>query len=84
VAGFDNIGLAALGRISLTTVSQPLDELARLGIELVVGRATGAIDEGGRVRLTVPTELVVRTSTARPRSRAARSPREREPSPVAS
>lgn len=67
IAGFDDIALSALGRISLTTMSQPLGELARLGIELVVGRATGRLDAARRVRLTVPTELVVRTSTARPR-----------------
>lgn len=83
VAGFDNIGLAALGRISLTTVSQPLDELARLGIELIVGRTTGSLAAGKRVRLTVSTELVVRTSTAPPGGRGRRVSADRDRSKVA-
>ncbi|HYX86669.1 MAG TPA: LacI family DNA-binding transcriptional regulator [Gaiellales bacterium] len=68
VVGFDNVHLAGLARISLTTVSQPLDELARVGIETVVARIQGR--ENGPVRaVTLPAELVVRESTGRPRAR---------------
>jgi LacI family transcriptional regulator len=68
VVGFDNVSLAGLSRISLTTVSQPLDELARLGLERLVARIEGDAsvhDERAR-SLTVPVELVVRGSTAPP------------------
>jgi DNA-binding LacI/PurR family transcriptional regulator len=59
-----------LARISLTTVAQPLDELARLGVERLVDRIAhggGRHREDGRPRATtVPVKLVVRGSTARP------------------
>jgi LacI family transcriptional regulator len=64
LVGFDNVSLSGLARISLTTVAQPLDELARLGVERLVER----IEHGGdRHRATtVPVELVVRGSTGPP------------------
>jgi LacI family transcriptional regulator len=66
LVGFDNVSLSGLARISLTTVAQPLDELARLGVERLVHRIDG---NGGRPPgpITVPVQLVVRGSTARPR-----------------
>ena len=68
VVGFDNVTLAGLSRISLTTVAQPLDELARLGIERLVARIeAGAEHDDDRARVTtVPVELVVRGSTGPP------------------
>jgi LacI family transcriptional regulator len=73
LVGFDNVSLSGLARISLTTVAQPLDELARRGVE----RLVELIEHGGenhpgarRPRVvTVPVQLVVRGSTAPPSAR---------------
>jgi LacI family transcriptional regulator len=64
VVGFDDILVAGLARVSLTTVAQPREELAQIGIELLLER----IEDGSpgpvfRQRLLPPT-LVVRGSTA--------------------
>jgi LacI family transcriptional regulator len=67
--GFDNVSLAGLARISLTTVAQPLDELARLGVERLVERIDRSERSGRQERprvLTVPVEVVVRGSTGPP------------------
>lgn len=45
LVGFDNVTLAGLARISLTTIAQPLKDLARLGIQRLVAR----IEADGRV-----------------------------------
>jgi LacI family transcriptional regulator len=68
IVGFDNVSLAGLARISLTTVAQPLDELARLAVEQLVARIESAdAAASGRPRaITVRAELVVRGSTAPP------------------
>ena len=63
VVGFDNVQLAGLARISLTTVAQPLDDLARLGVDMLASRLEGRL-RGGPRHVTVPTTLVVRGSTA--------------------
>lgn len=65
VVGFDNVSLAGLGRISLTTVAQPLEELARLGIETLVARIDGDLADEP-VHLTRELSLVVRRSTGPP------------------
>ena len=64
VVGFDDIRVAGLSRISLTTVAQPREELARVGIELLLARIE---NPSGRPRqhLLAPS-LVVRGSTAPP------------------
>jgi LacI family transcriptional regulator len=67
--GFDNVSLAGLARISLTTVAQPLDELARLGVERLVERIERRERSGHEQpprMITVPVELVVRGSTGPP------------------
>jgi DNA-binding LacI/PurR family transcriptional regulator len=69
--GFDNVTLSGLARISLTTVAQPLDELARLGLEHLVDRIEREHGDSPRHATrprvtTVPVELVVRGSTAPP------------------
>jgi LacI family transcriptional regulator len=51
---------------ALTTVRQPIGELAALAVRTVLDRAGGAEYPPGRIEL--PTELVVRGSTARLRS----------------
>lgn len=67
LVGFDNVSLAGLARISLTTIAQPLEDLARLGVERLVER----IERDGRLPaaqqkphvVTVPVSLVVRGSS---------------------
>lgn len=62
VVGFDDIALAGLARVSLTTVAQPRDALAELGSAIVLERiTTGA---GGPLRqVRLDPRLVVRSST---------------------
>jgi LacI family transcriptional regulator len=63
VVGFDNIALAGLARVSLTTVAQPREALAELGATILLERIeSGDVLPLRRVRL--PPELVVRASTA--------------------
>lgn len=62
ITGFDDIELAKLGFVELTTVKQPLHELgrtaARMLSELIEGRPLET------ERVVLPCELVVRSSTA--------------------
>jgi LacI family transcriptional regulator len=62
VVGFDGIALGALARVGLTTVAQPLAEMARVGVELLLGRVARP-DRAPRTVLLEP-ELVVRATTA--------------------
>jgi LacI family transcriptional regulator len=65
IVGFDDIALAGLHRISLTTIAQPLDFQAARAVELVIERiASPAL---GPRHVTVPVRLIVRSSTAVPR-----------------
>lgn len=63
VAGFDDISTAALTAPSLSTVHLPLRELGREGFRFAEALLAG--EDPGHVRL--PTELVLRASTAAPR-----------------
>jgi LacI family transcriptional regulator len=63
VVGFDDVVMAGLARINLTTVRQPKPELARLAVEMLAGRAGGDVT-GRPIRRTVDVELVVRRSTS--------------------
>jgi LacI family transcriptional regulator len=67
VVGFDDIALAGLGRISLTTVAQPLDFQARRAVSLLLERIAAPNIAPRHVR--VPVELRVRESTAEPAAR---------------
>ncbi|HEY8437354.1 MAG TPA: LacI family DNA-binding transcriptional regulator [Candidatus Limnocylindrales bacterium] len=67
VAGFDDISTAALTAPSLSTVRLPLRELGRLGFEQA-GRRLGGEDPEPRL---LPTEVVLRGSTAPPTGAAA-------------
>jgi LacI family transcriptional regulator len=64
VVGFDGIALTALAGVGLTTVAQPLDKMARLGLQLVLDRLAGA--DGPPRRMVLEPELTVRTTTAEP------------------
>jgi LacI family transcriptional regulator len=63
VVGFDGIAVGGLSRIALTTVAQPLDDLAELGIRTLLERIAGGPAAPGRQRRLAP-RLLVRGSTA--------------------
>jgi LacI family transcriptional regulator len=63
VVGFDDIDVARLRRISLTTVAQPLDVQAGKAVTMLLDRIDA--EPTGRPRhVSVPVELRVRASTA--------------------
>ncbi|MFI6318827.1 LacI family DNA-binding transcriptional regulator [Nonomuraea sp. NPDC050556] len=66
VVGFDDLPLSRSAWPPLTTVRQPLEEMAALATRTVLGMGHGDTPESRRVELA--TELVVRESTAPPRS----------------
>jgi DNA-binding LacI/PurR family transcriptional regulator len=69
IVGFDDIAIASLGRISLTTVAQPLEFQAETAVHLLLDRIAQP-----RLRprhVSVPVELRVRSSTAPPKAASA-------------
>jgi DNA-binding LacI/PurR family transcriptional regulator len=66
--GYDNLALAGLPRIGLTTIGQPRVDLGREAVYLVLER----LDEGRKTarHVVVPPNLVVRSTTGPPPSRA--------------
>ena len=70
VVGFDDIALAGLARVSLTTVAQPRERLAELSLEILLDRIEHGQREPFRQVRLAP-RLIVRGSTA-PVSSAAR------------
>ena len=64
VVGFDDIPEATWMTPLLTTVRQPLDQLAQLAVQALVRRGHGEFVDSDRIELS--TELVVRESTAPP------------------
>jgi DNA-binding LacI/PurR family transcriptional regulator len=70
LVGFDDSPAAAMANPPLTTVAQPHEEKGRLAAEwLVDAIERGRPLRGRRRRAILPTELVVRESTAPPRTR---------------
>ena len=67
IVGFDDVPMAGLARIALTTVAQPRDELARRGIETIIERIEGRL-KGRPTTTLVGVKLVERHSTSAPRS----------------
>lgn len=62
IVGFDDIDMARLRRINLTTVSQSRDALVRLGVEALFGRLEGRI-AGDPQRTVASVSLKIRGST---------------------
>ena len=65
VVGFDDVDMARLRRINLTTVSQPRDALVRLGVGALLGRIEGRISGDPHVTMA-SVGLTIRGSTAPP------------------
>lgn len=68
VVGFDGIVLTALAGVGLTTVAQPRQEMARLGVRLLLERVGG--ESGPPRRVLLEPELVIRKTTGEPRGRS--------------
>lgn len=66
VAGFDDVHLSRFSTPSLTTVRQPMHEIGRKTVDLLLGIINGGITE--RVNITLAHELVIRESTAAPKA----------------
>jgi LacI family transcriptional regulator len=68
IIGFDDIPQAALVHPALTTVRQPLEQMGRVATQLLLE----ILKNPGRIidRLELPTELVIRDSTAPPKDKA--------------
>jgi LacI family transcriptional regulator len=66
VMGFDDAPLAEMISPALTTMRQPLQDMAHSAVSLLLSRVTGN-DGDAPVRKVLPTSLVVRDSTAPPR-----------------
>jgi DNA-binding LacI/PurR family transcriptional regulator len=66
VVGFDDSAAAALATPALTTVAQPHEEKGRLAAEWLVEAIERGSASDERRRVILPTELVVRESTAPP------------------
>ena len=73
IVGFDNIPETAMTDPQLTTVEQPIQEMGRLGITMLLGLMQG--HEPVERHVTLATRLVVRQSTARPAAIASRPAR---------
>jgi LacI family transcriptional regulator len=63
IVGYDDVPMAGLARIALTTVAQPRDELARKGIDTIIERIEGRLN-GRPMTVLVEVRLVLRQSTS--------------------
>lgn len=62
IVGFDDIAFASLTEPALTTINLPRDELGRRAVEVLIKSIEDMSKEGVEIR--VPTNLVIRQSTA--------------------
>jgi LacI family transcriptional regulator len=68
VVGFDDVPIAALLRVPLTTVAQPIQKMGAAAVELLTERIAGGPSLPHR-QVVLEAHLVVRESTAPPRAR---------------
>jgi LacI family transcriptional regulator len=68
VVGYDNVPVADWVEPALTTVGQPLCDMATVAAQMLLDLARGV--EPATSRIDLANELVVRESTAPPKSRA--------------
>lgn len=64
VVGFDNISFISIMDVPLTTVSQPIQEMGRKAIDILLNTPYVS-DSSDRVMLSLQPELIVRKSTAK-------------------
>jgi len=64
IAGFDDSPAAGLVWPALTTVRQPVAQMARRAVELLIAPATEAAEAADAVPAVLPHELLVRDSTS--------------------
>jgi LacI family transcriptional regulator len=60
--GFDDISLTSVVSPALTSVAQPIQEISRLAIELLINRIQKKDSECEEKRIVLPTQLVIRES----------------------
>lgn len=63
IVGLDDIGLAEIITPALTTIRQPMRDMASYAVERIIRRIEGKLDEPSNHHI-LPTELVIRESTA--------------------
>lgn len=66
VVGYDDTEMAAWASYGLTTIRQPMEDMARLGVDMLLGRIASPSPDAPRHH-HLGGELVVRASTAPPR-----------------
>ncbi|KAB7632550.1 LacI family transcriptional regulator, partial [Verminephrobacter sp. Larva24] len=64
VVGFDDVPAALHVHPALTTVRQPMEGIGRAAVSTLLSQIAGLAPDSARV--TLPTELIVRQSTAPP------------------
>ena len=62
VVGFDDIALARAMYPALTTMAQPVSEMARMATGLLLDRLNGRTSDEPRQRIMLPAELIIRDS----------------------
>lgn len=62
IVGFDNIAFSALTKPALTTINLPRNELGRRAVEALLRSIDKPSEEGQEIR--IPTNLIIRQSTA--------------------
>jgi LacI family transcriptional regulator len=65
IVGFDDIALARAMCPALTTMSQPIAEMARVATELLIRRMQGDLRTAERQRIVLTAQLVMRESSCR-------------------
>ncbi|HEX3983315.1 MAG TPA: LacI family DNA-binding transcriptional regulator [Acidisoma sp.] len=62
VIGFDDVAISRIARIGLTTIAQPKDALARLAVDLIIGRINGTV-QGAHQQHSLDFTLLQRRTT---------------------